>query len=233
MSLKTYYEEYWNKRLTENGGPPIRSYIPAFLKKYAAYGAILNCIPKNSTILDIGCGDGNVTQLYKEKGEVYGIDISQNALDSAKAKGIKTQLQDLNNLPLQFENNFFDTVVMTDVLEHIVDPFELLKEAQRILKPQGKLVITVPNFARLSNRLKMCWGDPVDILHWSKYGDAVEHLHWFTKPKITHTLKTLKFQKIKFVPTGLPYNFVFGLLKIPSLGAFLTVVCSKEDRLDK
>lgn len=229
--LKEYYESYWSKRIDEKPDSPISEKLPKFFKKYTSYGAILRYIEPCNKLLDVGCGDGNVSQLYKSKSkEVFGIDISKTALEQAKQRGIQTFLQDLNLLPLCFEDEYFDYIVLTDVIEHIVNPIELLKESKRMLKNGGIAIITTPNFARLSNRLRMAFlGDPIDILHWSKYGDEVEHLHWFTLPKLNFILKeTVGFKKIKYIPTGLiNLGFIFGLTRLYNLGSFLTVIAEK------
>jgi len=226
MKTKNYYEKYWQKRKKETK-EPIRSIIPSFLRQFSQYGAIANQIPSGSKILDLGCGDGNVSQLFLEKGKVVGIDISKEALKKAERRGIKTKLHDLNRLPLPFGDKSFDVVVLTDTLEHLFDPLGVLKEVFRILTVGGRVIITVPNFARLGNRLRMLWGDPIDILHWEKYGDGKEHFHWFTKGKIEHFLKLTGFKKIKFVPTGLPFGFIFGQIGLPGLAKMLTVVGKK------
>ncbi|MBN1263814.1 MAG: methyltransferase domain-containing protein [Candidatus Pacebacteria bacterium] len=224
--FKEYYDRYWHQRIGEKILPPIRSFIPGFLKPYTSYGAILNSLPRGR-ILDLGCGDGNVSQLYLKKGEVYGLDISSEALKQAKKRGIKTRQGDLNQSKLPYSSNFFQAVILTDVLEHLIDPVKTLKETRRVLKKGGRLILTVPNFARLKNRLRMIWGDPIDLLHWSKYGDEVEHLHWFTRPKLVYLLKKVEFGEIKFVPTGLPLGFFYGLMSLPQLGNFLTIVAEK------
>lgn len=226
MKMRDYYEKYWQKRKKEVG-EPIRPIIPSFLRQFSQYGAIVNQIPEKSKILDLGCGDGNVSQLFLEKGEVIGVDIAKEALKKAASLGIKTKLHDLNKLPLPFGDESFDAIVLTDTLEHLLDPLGVLKESRRILTPGGQVIITVPNFARLGNRWRMLWGDPVDILHWEKYGDGKEHFHWFTKGKIEHFLKLAGFRKIKFVPTGLPLGFVFGKLGLPGLAKMLIVVAEK------
>lgn len=226
--IKDYYNGYWDKRLKEGKLPPVRKGIPSFLVKYSTYGAITNQIPPKSKILDLGCGDGNVTQLFLEKGEVVGVDISKEALKKAERRGIKTKLHDLNQLPLSFGDKSFDVVILTDTLEHLFDPLGVLKEVSRILTIGGRVIIAVPNFARLGNRLRMLWGDPIDILHWEKYGDGKEHFHWFAKGKIEHFLKLTGFKKIKFVPTGLPFGFIFGQIGLPGLANMLTVIGEKS-----
>jgi len=229
--LTKYYESYWEKRLKSKSDEPIPSGIPDFFKKFTSYGAILNQIDQCENLLDIGCGDGKVAELYKQKAKnVFGIDISAQALEVAEKRGIKVAIQDLNDMPLKFPDDFFDYVILTDVVEHVINPIGLLKEVKRILKKDGRAIITVPNFARLSNRLRMIFiGDPVDILHWSKYGDEVEHLHWFTLPKLKNLLlKEVRFFNLKPVPTGLKnLSFIFGLLGRYNLGSYLTIEIKK------
>lgn len=224
--LAKYYDEYWKRRIKESSSPPIRTFIPKFLRKFTAYGAIFNCV-NSGPILDVGCGDGNVSQIFFQKGEVFGVDISIRALKLAQEKGVKTKPCDLNQKKLPFKSDFFETVIFTDVIEHLVNPESLFKESRRVLKKGGRMIITVPNFARLGNRLRMLWGDPTDQLHWEKYGDEQEHLHWFTKPKLKCLLYENGFRNLKFVPTGLPWGFVFGILFLPQLANFLTVSAEK------
>jgi methionine biosynthesis protein MetW len=224
---KLYYDTYWKKRLKDKRSYPIPDWIPDFLKKYTAYGAIVHQIPLGSKILDLGCGNGNVSQIYLHKGEVTGVDISNTALNVAKRLGITTTLHDLNMFPYPLKTKSFDVVILTDVLEHCIDPIRVLKEIHRIVTPNGHVIITVPNFARLGNRLRMVYGDPVDLLHFSKYGDDVEHLHWFTKPKLEYIFTHVGFINRVYLPTGLQnFNFIFGLLGFPDLGNFITVILS-------
>lgn len=231
LEFKKYYECYWLRRREVGNAPqkPIRDLIPYLLVKYSNYGAILHQIPGNSKVLDLGCGDGNVSQLYVErKGcKVIGIDISGSALKLAREK-IEALCGDLNDTLLPFKDEVFDAVTVVDVLEHLINPLSLLSETHRLLKPGGRLILSVPNFARWDNRIRMLLGKPLDILHWEKYGDGAEHLHWFTCEKVAYFLRKAGFKKIKFVPTGLPCGFLFGLLGMYGLSRVLTVVAWKE-----
>lgn len=228
MTKFNYYELYWHKRGKAGSSDPIPLWLPSWLTRYSEYGAILNQIPLGSKILDLGCGDGNVTRLYLTKGEVIGLDVSTMALARARKRGIQTVQHNLNTLPLPFHAKNFDVVILTDVLEHLVDPLATLGECTRLLKPNGRVILTVPNFARLGNRFRMLAGDPIDILHFDKYGDEVEHLHWFTKPKLIYLAKKAGFKTVDFVPTGLrSLGFLFGIIGLPQLGKFLTAVLTK------
>jgi len=224
MQNLNYYDLYWSRRGKESCSDPIPLWLPNWLVKYSEYGAILNQIPQGSKILDLGCGDGNVTRLYAVKGDMVGVDVSGKALTQTKKRGIKTVQHDLNILPYPFQQGSFDVIVLTDVLEHLIDPLATLRECKRILRKNGRIIVTVPNFARLGNRFRMFLGDPIDILHFDKYGDEVEHLHWFTKPKLIYLARKAGFKTTDFVPSGLRnLNFLFGLVGIPQFGKFLTV----------
>lgn len=232
MNFKEYYEKYWEKRIKTRSRslPPIRRIIPRFLIKYSQYGTILNQVPANSKLLDIGCGEGNVSALFliRKNCQVTGIDISEEALRLAKKRGINTKRWDLNEVPLPFRDKSFEAITMIDILEHVIDPRALLSEAKRLLIPSGRLIVSLPNFARWDNRIRMILGRPRDILHWEGYDDGLEHLHWFTKKKLIHFLKEIGFKRNRFVPTGLPFGFFFGLFKTPGLARILTVVSQKD-----
>lgn len=225
LKLTNYYNLYWQTR--GFGHNPIPD-VPKALKQYTYYGAILSAIRPNSKILDLGCGDGSVSQIYLQKGEVTGIDISSHALKQAKKNGLTTTIKhDLNQTPYPLKPSSYDYVIATDVIEHLFNPIAFLAEARRLLKQHGKIIIAVPNFARLQNRIRMIYGDPIDILHWSKYGDEIEHLHWFTQPKLNHLLNEAGFKKNFYLPAGLRGNFILVKLGFPNLSSFLVVQASK------
>ena len=103
------------------------------------------------TICDIGCGIGYYSfELSKNYNcNIYGIDID-NA-DIQLAKKIKEILDitnvtfsNINVLDNQFEDSFFDKIIMLEVIEHIKDDVALLFEIKRILKPKGKLILSTP-----------------------------------------------------------------------------------------
>jgi ubiquinone/menaquinone biosynthesis C-methylase UbiE len=101
---------------------------------------------KNLKILDIGCGTGETLSFlktYLPKPSLYGIDSSPTAIKYAMKRGHKNIISvDAKKLP--FENNKFDYILLLDVLEHIKDDTSILIEARRVLKKNGKIIITTP-----------------------------------------------------------------------------------------
>ncbi|MGQ9519662.1 MAG: class I SAM-dependent methyltransferase [Candidatus Fervidibacter sp.] len=99
-------------------------------------------------ILDLGCGTGGSFSLLRNFGVVVGLDNSRLALSHARKRGMKhLTLGDALSLP--FIDNSFDLVAILDVLEHLEDDCQALKEIWRVLKPEGRVVFTVPAFMSL------------------------------------------------------------------------------------
>ncbi|MFQ5405841.1 MAG: methyltransferase domain-containing protein [Candidatus Micrarchaeia archaeon] len=96
-------------------------------------------------LLDLGCGSGSKTHLLLKKGEVFGIDISENAIKTAKKHFADAHFQVADASKLPFEDNFFDEVHAYDVLEHVEDLNKVLSEINRVIKKDGQLVVEIPN----------------------------------------------------------------------------------------
>ena len=113
-------------------------------------------------VLEIGCFHGFVAEKILQQGgkEVIGIDRLEPALRQATARGLQTMLADVDDAPLAFPANYFDGVVMAEVLDYVFDPDAVVAEVHRVLKPGGKLIVTVPNLASLGNRVRLLCGYP-------------------------------------------------------------------------
>jgi len=104
-------------------------------------------IKDSDKILAAGCGEGHIEK-YLKNGEITLIDISKEAIRRAK-DGLGPQnnhkfiVGDLEKIPVR--DNYFDKVECSEVIEHVMSPKRMLKELQRVLKPNGTLVITFPN----------------------------------------------------------------------------------------
>lgn len=104
---------------------------------------------KDKIILDIACGVGYGSLYLREKGAkiVYGVDISQDAIDYAKSKyyknGIEFKVGNAENIPL--ENSMFDIIVSFETIEHLKDEKRFLQEVKRVLKKNGLAIFSTPN----------------------------------------------------------------------------------------
>jgi len=113
----------------------------------------INLIPNNvKSILDLGCGKGTITDIIKEKYFTVSADISMNTL--SKMSAIKVLCR---GEKLPFNNEEFDLILCTEVLEHIDDKyyFDFLSEMQRVSKRY--IVISVPNMEQLYKGNTKCF----------------------------------------------------------------------------
>jgi methionine biosynthesis protein MetW len=112
---------------------------------------------KSGSVLDIGCGDGLLLEHLKNNGLVVsGIDISSTAINICKERGLDCIHGDISER-LPFEDNLYDDVLLIDVLEHLFQPLDVLKEAERVSKKY--VLISVPNFVSLPARIQVFLGN--------------------------------------------------------------------------
>lgn len=104
---------------------------------------------ENKKILDIGCGDGVLTHLLaQERAICYGIDLDKDAINFAiekfKSLGLVADFSVQSCYSTNFDDNSFDAVISSDVIEHLQKPLFFLSEIKRILKPGGWGIISTP-----------------------------------------------------------------------------------------
>jgi len=102
-------------------------------------------IPRNSSIVDVGCGDGVALQVFKKLGftTVMGVDMNREKIKVAKETGYEVLEADMQNLNM-FKAGQFDIVYCSHTLEHAYYPSKVLKEFNRILKSNGELYVVLP-----------------------------------------------------------------------------------------
>ena len=108
---------------------------------------LLKIAQEKSNILDLGCGEGTRLGLIERNGKsLTGIDTSSSALKKAKAKLPEVKFIPGNIEKLPFDNESFDLVYSAFVFEHLDEPEQVLKEAVRVFKKGGNLLIVAPNY---------------------------------------------------------------------------------------
>ena len=138
---------------------------------------------QEGTVLDLGSGDGLLLSLLAEKGVTgKGLDLSEEGVAKAAAKGLDTAVYDFGSQKLPFPDASFDTVVMLDILEHLYDPESVLKEAARVSR--RAVIVGVPNFSSLPARLQTLLGR-IPENNQPKKG----HVFWFNLPVLTRMFK--------------------------------------------
>lgn len=116
------------------------------------------CGPKR--ILDIGCSDGFLSRLLKERtgAEIVGIEGSSTA--AAQAREVCTRVHEifLGSDPIPEEDRSFDLVVVGEVIEHVFQTEDMLEELRRVTRPGGHVLLTTPNLAAWFNRIMILMG---------------------------------------------------------------------------
>jgi methionine biosynthesis protein MetW len=175
---------------------------------------LFNPVPAGLKILDIGCGPGvDVDFLVKAGNEIHGIDISNEALSHAQVRGIVTHKIDLSKKSkLPFDEESFDIIIATDILEHLFLPEVLLQECARLLLKNGVLIASVPNHFFWKMRLRILLGcDLILPFHPRSRQWDYFHIRFFTPKGFEELLGEARFKIIERyydrfinVPRGLP-----------------------------
>lgn len=117
-------------------------------------GDIIALIPiEAKRILDVGCGFGLMGRSIKEKRkfvEVSGIEAEPNAIEIAKTNLDAVIAGDVESVKLPFENGYFDCIIYGEILEHLKDPWQTLKEHGKYLKKGGLCIASMPNISHYS-----------------------------------------------------------------------------------
>ncbi len=127
-----------------------------------SYTQIVQRVPKQAHVLELGCGNGAMSQLLSEfcQAKVVGVDQDEQALMQAAQHCHRTYLLDLE-LPdslAVFAPQSFDVITLVDVLEHLRDPAALLQRLKPLLRDGGLVLMSVPNVAHASVRLGLLSG---------------------------------------------------------------------------
>ncbi|MEM2292966.1 MAG: methyltransferase domain-containing protein [Nitrososphaerota archaeon] len=176
--LKQFYQKYWLRRIRDN-------YIYDALKYPPRYPIIVKLVGRNKRVLDVGCGEGILSMLLQRLGNVViGIDLSEEAVKLSRNNGIEAYICDIENEDLPFDKKF-DVIILSEVLEHVVFPKEVIRKLKNNLDEKGYFVITFPNIGFYVYRLQLLLG------RFPKQGlyDQDEHLHYWALPDFLLFLK--------------------------------------------
>jgi len=130
-----------------------RAILESFMRGIVAK---IGARPSAIRILDVGCGTGANLEMLSQFGEAEGVDVSDDALEFCRGKGLNVQKGLAEKLP--YEDGAFDVTTALDVVEHLDDDIAGLEEMFRVTKSGGYSLIFVPAFMWL-------WGVQDDISH--------------------------------------------------------------------
>lgn len=151
IPMKNLYQQYYSNSYTTEAAFRVNAKSIQVLREK------LPEIPFSSKnkVLDIACG---VSSLGKSFGNtVHGIDINKEAVKASLKNGIQAKLGDIEKI-WEYPDNYFDIVIASHIIEHVVNPDHLLLEARRVLKKNGRIIVITPNLAAWFNRLLLFLG---------------------------------------------------------------------------
>lgn len=137
---------------------------------------LADLIPMGSRVLDIGCGDGDLLSLLQDERQVdgRGIELSQEGVNSCVKRGLSVIQGDADTDLEDYPENAFDIVVMSQTLQATRDPEQVMKELLRIGR---QVVISIPNFAHLRNRLQLVFFGRMPVTKYLPF-------EWYNTPNI-------------------------------------------------
>lgn len=217
IALASYYEseEYISHSNTNNG---FISKIYQSVRKHTLTkkAKLVSTIIKGKKVLDIGCGTGEFLLTLQERGfEVLGVEPSSLARNQAIELGLSVEEEKHLN---EIQANSFDLISMWHVLEHVYDLKERVKEINKILSKDGKLIIAVPN--------RMSFDASYYKKYWAAY-DVPRHLYHFTEKDLKQLFGDFGFKLEKTLPMWFDSFYVSMLsekYKKTSLGIFRAIL---------
>ena len=160
-------------------------------------------------ILDIGCGNGWMLDVLKEaygdEVQTFGTEINEEVVKDGNTKGHCIRYG-LDPFAL-FEDEQFDVINITHVIEHLEKPFELIKNCFKLLEPGGILIIETPNFQSLDRKI-------TGLFNRGSWGGFHYPRHWYlfceeTVKKLALKISGLEIVKITYFPT--PTTWVWSM----------------------
>jgi SAM-dependent methyltransferase len=231
-SLRDFYE---NPAVPASSGPDRARRQAAMLAEVLAGST-------GARIVDIGCGDGFALAMAAQRNpghQFAGLDWSAGSLAQAAERGLAV-LRAAIDTTLPVRSGSVDVVIMSEVIEHLVDTDLAVEEVHRILKPGGSLLLSTPNLAAWFNRGLLAVGvqpvfSEVSLRHvFGRPGAQVAgHLHMFTKRALVEFLAAYGLDCVRVrgaryhdVPAPLrPLDLAF--CRMPSAASILLVHARK------
>ncbi|MCY3019404.1 MAG: methyltransferase domain-containing protein [Planctomycetota bacterium] len=183
----------WNEQMVQRYDPEVFHHHPRGVVRWVENKRIRAVIhglvarPEHR-ILDVGCGAGNILAQLPGA-QRHGVDLSAQMAKRAQERlgaGATVIQGDAEQLP--YEDGFFDRVVATSLLSHVLHPEQVIQEIRRVTKPNGRVVISVCDEERIERGIRLTKILALDRLFFGKGEPQVYnveyHLHRFSLPRL-------------------------------------------------
>jgi 2-polyprenyl-3-methyl-5-hydroxy-6-metoxy-1,4-benzoquinol methylase len=185
--------------------------------KYSSHYWILKCLVdagRPLRILDVGTADGYLGAILKEQGHhLVGVEYDRVLAEKARLHYSFLHRADIETFDFPYHHEF-DVVIFADVLEHLIDPEKVLRRALPTLRPNGQVIISVPNVANVVVRLALLFG------HFDYTDRGIldrTHLRFFTLASLRRLVDDCAFQIVRLFPTPIPVQIVLPFTDCRSL----------------
>jgi 2-polyprenyl-3-methyl-5-hydroxy-6-metoxy-1,4-benzoquinol methylase/glycosyltransferase involved in cell wall biosynthesis len=177
---RIYGQNYWLQNANDEERRHFTQLKQATARHYL--NLIERCLGRHSgRLLEIGCGAGDLLAAAAKLGyDVTGVEYSEHACARARERLGSSGRIVRESIDRLTEKNYYDVCVIADVIEHVTDPREFLRQVYEVLRPGGIVIVATPSLDSWSARLMRT--------KWMEF--KTEHLHYFTQ----ETLHSLMFQ---------------------------------------
>ena len=177
--------------------------------------SMLDAIPE--TVLEIGCGTGNTLRYLKKQGtrETFGIELDSTMAKIAMNHVDHVTVGDIESMEWPFPDKLFDCIILGDVLEHLLDPWSVLRTLSESLISGGQIVASLPNVR--------FYGVSIPLLlkgRWTYTEEGIldrTHLRFFTRKTAIELIASAGFEIRKVSANYGPKRHLFNRL---TLGIF-------------
>ncbi len=177
---------------------------------------MIKFLPKNSKrILDIGCGNGTFANALMEMSyeEVWGIELIKAEAIKAQESLYKVFVGSCEKHIDELPNNYFDAIYFNDVLEHLVDPYSVLKRLKNKLSDNGVIISSIPNIRYYHVLYNLLFKKEFE---YKSHGILDKtHLRFFTKNSIRNMYENLGFEVLIHIGINKSKSIRPFLLNIP------------------
>jgi SAM-dependent methyltransferase len=161
---------------------------------------LLGAVEPGERVLDLGCGAGRFVAALRDAGvDAVGVELADAALERARRNVPGADLRLVRpdgTLPLG--HGEVDVAWCSEVLEHVPDTIALLTEVRRVLKGEGRLLVTVPDHGRLKRTL-------LALAHYDAHYDPLgQHVRFYTRRSLARALHATGFEDVELQALGGP-----------------------------
>jgi len=186
-------------------------HYPIKTSPHSSHEFVKLAVGRDQEVLDLGCGEGFLTEQIQQMGNhVTGIDVLPEAkrqsgfdcyIQGDLEQGVDTEMPALRGRK-------FDKILMLDVLEHLRKPDRVLQDCEPLLKPDGHLIVSLPNIANITVRLMLL----SERFNYTERGLLDKtHLRFFTRKTARKLLESTGYRIVEQKMTIMPLELVLGL----------------------